>query len=52
MYLQTNGFRAAKYIERIGVGVDGKQDERRAEQQNRDYGRLNGEHMINFPGPK
>ncbi|XP_073845333.1 uncharacterized protein [Musca autumnalis] len=52
IYYETHGFRGEKFIERIGVGEDGKQDERRAEQQQRDYGRLNGEHWINYPGPQ
>ncbi|XP_005179036.1 uncharacterized protein LOC101896214 [Musca domestica] len=52
IYYETHGFRGEKFIERIGVGEDGKQDERRAEQQQRDFGRLNGEHWINYPGPK
>uniref|UniRef100_A0A1I8NR84 Uncharacterized protein n=1 Tax=Stomoxys calcitrans TaxID=35570 RepID=A0A1I8NR84_STOCA len=52
LFYETNGFRGEKYIERIGVGEDGKQDLRRAEQQERDYGRLNGEHWINYPAPQ
>ncbi|XP_075167723.1 uncharacterized protein LOC142239852 [Haematobia irritans] len=51
LFYETNGFRGEKFIERIGVGEDGKQDVRRAEQQQRDYGRLNGEHWINYPAP-
>jgi len=47
--LQKNGFRSAKFIERLGIGLDGHHEERRLEQQERDLGRLNGEHFINFP---
>lgn len=49
---QTHGFRGAKFIERIGVGQDGLENERRNEQQSRDVGRLNGEHFINYPAPQ
>ncbi|XP_037941580.1 uncharacterized protein LOC119674732 [Teleopsis dalmanni] len=49
LYYETHGFRSAKFIERIGLGIDGHEDDRRVEQQVRDAGRLNGEHNINFP---
>ncbi|KAM7342290.1 uncharacterized protein ACRADG_009755 [Cochliomyia hominivorax] len=49
LFYETHGFRAAKFIERIGVGRDGLEEERRIEQQLRDIGRLNGEHNINYP---
>ncbi|XP_011196315.1 uncharacterized protein LOC105221224 [Zeugodacus cucurbitae] len=49
LFYETHGYRAAKFIERIGLGLDGHEEERRAEQQARDVGRLNGEHNINFP---
>nr|XP_036223263.1 uncharacterized protein LOC106615716 [Bactrocera oleae] len=49
LFYEANGYRAAKFIERIGLGLDGHEEERRAEQQARDVGRLNGEHNINFP---
>lgn len=49
LFYEVNGYRASKFIERIGVGLDGKQEERRAAQAVRDYGRLNGEHVHNFP---
>ncbi|TMW44079.1 hypothetical protein DOY81_010837 [Sarcophaga bullata] len=49
LFYETHGFRAAKFIERIGVGQDGLEQERRLEQQQRDIGRLNGEHFINYP---
>ncbi|XP_067634156.1 uncharacterized protein [Eurosta solidaginis] len=49
LFYETHGYRAAKFIERIGLGLDGREEERRAEQQLRDIGRLNGEHNINFP---
>ncbi|XP_036332324.1 uncharacterized protein LOC118743666 [Rhagoletis pomonella] len=49
LFYETNGYRAAKFIERLGLGLDGQEEERRAEQQARDVGRLNGEHNINFP---
>jgi len=46
---QKNGFRSAKFIERLGVGLDGRHEDRRAEQGHRDVGRLNGEHNVNYP---
>ncbi|CAD7092319.1 unnamed protein product [Hermetia illucens] len=49
LFYETHGYRAEKFIERIGVGIDGQEDERRVEQSYRDQGRLNGEHFINFP---
>lgn len=49
LFYEVNGYRAGKFIERIGVGMDGHQEERRAAQASRDYGRLNGEHVHNFP---
>ncbi|XP_050327384.1 uncharacterized protein LOC126757488 [Bactrocera neohumeralis] len=49
LFYETHGYRAAKFIERIGLGIDGHEEERRAEQRARDVGRLNGEHNINFP---
>ncbi|XP_012157810.1 uncharacterized protein LOC101456629 [Ceratitis capitata] len=49
LFYETHGYRAAKFIERIGLGLDGREEERRAAQQVRDIGRLNGEHNINFP---
>lgn len=49
IYYEKNGFRSAKFIERLGIGLDGHHEERRLEQQERDLGRLNGEHFINFP---
>lgn len=39
---QVNGYRGEKYMERIGLGIDGRQEERREQQMARDYGRLNG----------
>ncbi|XP_034101993.1 uncharacterized protein LOC132792839 [Drosophila nasuta] len=49
IYYEKNGYRSAKFIESIGVGLDGYHEERRQQQQERDVGRLNGEHFINFP---
>ncbi|ALC41988.1 CG15649 [Drosophila busckii] len=49
IYYEKNGFRSAKFIERIGVGLDGQHEERRAEQHARDVGRLDGAHVFNFP---
>ncbi|KAI8127211.1 hypothetical protein FF38_13962 [Lucilia cuprina] len=49
LFYETHGFRGAKFIERIGVGQDGHEEERRTEQQLRDIGRLNGDHNINYP---
>uniref|UniRef100_A0A0K8UBZ5 Uncharacterized protein n=1 Tax=Bactrocera latifrons TaxID=174628 RepID=A0A0K8UBZ5_BACLA len=49
LFYETHGYRAAKFIERIGLGLDGHEEERRAEQRARDVGRINGEHNINFP---
>ncbi|KAH8371044.1 hypothetical protein KR093_005965, partial [Drosophila rubida] len=49
IYYEKNGFRSAKFIERLGVGLDGHHEERRQQQEERDVGRLNGEHYINFP---
>lgn len=40
--LQVHGYRGEKYIERVGLGVDGKEDERRVQQMIRDQGRLQG----------
>lgn len=37
-----NGFRGEKYIERVGLGIDGHEEERREQQKARDYGRLQG----------
>lgn len=39
---QVNGYRGEKYIERIGLGIDGHEEERREQQRNRDYGKLQG----------
>ncbi|XP_034478321.1 uncharacterized protein LOC117784635 [Drosophila innubila] len=49
IYYEKNGFRSAKFIERLGIGLDGQHEQRRLEQQERDVGRLNGEHFINYP---
>ncbi|XP_030560312.1 uncharacterized protein LOC115762288 [Drosophila novamexicana] len=49
IYYEKNGYRSAKFIERIGVGLDGRHEERRQAQEERDLGRLNGEHFINYP---
>uniref|UniRef100_A0A1A9WMU4 Uncharacterized protein n=1 Tax=Glossina brevipalpis TaxID=37001 RepID=A0A1A9WMU4_9MUSC len=46
LFYETHGFRAAKFIERIGLGTDGQEEKRRSEQQLRDEGKLNGEHFI------
>lgn len=35
-YRQLNGLHGRKYIERLGLGIDGKQDERLAQQKIRD----------------
>ncbi|KAH8320759.1 hypothetical protein KR067_008986 [Drosophila pandora] len=51
LYYEKNGFRSAKFIERLGVGLDGQHEERRKEQIERDTGRLNGEHNVNYPPP-
>nr|XP_017027118.2 uncharacterized protein LOC108078064 [Drosophila kikkawai] len=51
LYYEKNGFRSAKFIERLGVGLDGRHQERRQEQGERDVGRLNGEHNVNYPPP-
>ncbi|KAH8280384.1 hypothetical protein KR018_005233, partial [Drosophila ironensis] len=51
LYYEKNGFRSSKFIEQLGVGVDGRHEERRQEQGVRDAGRLNGEHNVNFPAP-
>ncbi|KAH8279162.1 hypothetical protein KR026_002884 [Drosophila bipectinata] len=51
LYYEKNGFRSAKFIERLGVGLDGRHEERRQEQIARDTGRLNGEHNVNYPPP-
>ncbi|EDW56542.1 uncharacterized protein LOC6615273 [Drosophila sechellia] len=51
LYYEKNGFRSSKFIERLGVGLDGRHEERRAEQGHRDVGRLNGEHNVNYPPP-
>lgn len=47
-FQQLNGYRGQKFIERIGVGIDGKENERRAAQEVRDIGRLNGAHYNIF----
>ncbi|XP_023174843.2 uncharacterized protein LOC111602127 [Drosophila hydei] len=49
LYYEKNGYRSEKFIERLGVGLDGRHEERRQEQRERDVGRLNGEHFINYP---
>ncbi|KAM8711289.1 hypothetical protein ACLKA7_000430 [Drosophila subpalustris] len=49
LYYEKNGYRSEKFIERLGIGLDGQHEQRRLEQQERDVGRLNGEHFINFP---
>uniref|UniRef100_A0A1A9VY42 Uncharacterized protein n=1 Tax=Glossina austeni TaxID=7395 RepID=A0A1A9VY42_GLOAU len=46
LFYETSGFRAAKFIERIGLGTDGREEKRRIEQQLRDEGKLNGEHFL------
>ncbi|XP_017051570.1 uncharacterized protein LOC108095144 [Drosophila ficusphila] len=51
LYYEKNGFRSSKFIERLGVGLDGLHEERRAAQGQRDEGRLNGEHNVNYPPP-
>ncbi|KAH8252829.1 hypothetical protein KR032_001994, partial [Drosophila birchii] len=51
LYYEKNGFRSSKFIERLGVGLDGRHEERRHEQGERDVGRLNGEHNVNYPPP-
>ncbi|EDW85949.2 uncharacterized protein Dwil_GK22872 [Drosophila willistoni] len=51
IYFEKNGFRSSKFIERLGVGLDGYHEERRKEQGERDLGRLNGEHNVNYPPP-
>ncbi|KAH8373075.1 hypothetical protein KR009_011479, partial [Drosophila setifemur] len=51
LYYEKNGFRSAKFIESLGVGLDGRHEERRWEQAERDDGRLNGEHNVNYPPP-
>ncbi|XP_065370027.1 uncharacterized protein LOC135962178 [Calliphora vicina] len=48
LFYESHGFRAAKFIERIGVGHDGLEEERRIEQQQRDIGRSSGDHNINY----
>ncbi|XP_030388390.1 uncharacterized protein LOC115634671 [Scaptodrosophila lebanonensis] len=49
LYYEKNGYRSAAFIERLGVGLDGRHEERRLAQKERDVGRLNGEHNINNP---
>uniref|UniRef100_A0A1B0B240 Uncharacterized protein n=1 Tax=Glossina palpalis gambiensis TaxID=67801 RepID=A0A1B0B240_9MUSC len=65
LFYETSGFRAAKFIERIGLGTDGQEEKRRIEQQlrdddsNPDVGNLcseeqhmdskYGKKMVNFP---
>ncbi|KAH8362032.1 hypothetical protein KR200_007960, partial [Drosophila serrata] len=49
--LQKNGFRSSKFIENLGLGLDGRHEERRQAQRERDVGRLNGEHNVNYPPP-
>lgn len=39
---QTHGFRGEKYIEKVGLGIDGHEEERREQQRIRDQGRLQG----------
>ncbi|XP_055380798.1 uncharacterized protein LOC129611611 [Condylostylus longicornis] len=48
-FYEQHGFRAAKYVERIGLGHDGNETLRAKLQNIRDEGRLNGEHYKNFP---
>ncbi|XP_055920684.1 uncharacterized protein LOC129952222 [Eupeodes corollae] len=48
LFYEKNGFRASKLIESLGVGIDGKEQQRRQEQRYRDVGKLNGEHYRNF----
>lgn len=37
-----NGYRGEKYIERVGLGIDGHEEERREQQRIRDHGKLQG----------
>ncbi|XP_055855217.1 uncharacterized protein LOC129918617 [Episyrphus balteatus] len=49
LFYEKHGFRASKFIESLGIGIDGREQERRQEQQIRDIGKLNGEHYRNSP---
>lgn len=43
---KLHGYRAAKYLERIGQGIDGKHREREHEQAIRDDGHLQGLNLL------
>ncbi|XP_070507291.1 uncharacterized protein [Chironomus tepperi] len=45
-YYELHGFRAAKYLERIGQGIDGRHREREHEQAIRDDGHLQGLNLL------
>lgn len=50
---QTHGYRGEKYIELVGLGIDGREEERRQAQTIRDQGRLNGViYLPEFHNPK
>lgn len=54
VFQTVNGFRGEKLIERMGIGIDGKHNERLAEQRARDVGLLGGtihhiKHGLNTP---
>lgn len=46
MWFQVHGFRAAKYLERIGEGIDGRHRQRQYENAVRDNGRLQGLNLL------
>ncbi|CRL03485.1 CLUMA_CG016161, isoform A [Clunio marinus] len=41
-FFELHGYRAGKYLERIGLGIDGKQRERAYQHAIRDQGKLQG----------
>ncbi|XP_030754456.1 uncharacterized protein LOC115881189 [Sitophilus oryzae] len=46
-YQELNGYLGEKAIERLGLGIDGYDRERLAQQQQRDEGHLNGLDYLN-----
>lgn len=51
--LQSHGYLGEKYIERVGLGIDGREEERREQQRTRDHGRLQGViYQPEFANPK
>ncbi|CAH1711973.1 unnamed protein product [Chironomus riparius] len=45
-FYEIHGYRAAKYLERIGQGIDGRHREREHEQAIRDDGHLQGVNLL------